>query len=72
MRKEALQKACEETGGQKALADRIGVTQSMVWYWLEKSKRGVPAEYVDAIEQATEGKVTRHALRPDIFGEVAA
>lgn len=72
MRTDGLGRACEKVGGQKALADRIGVTQSMVWYWLEKAKKGVPAEYVQAIEAATKGEVTRHDLRPDIFPRVDA
>src|SRR5690242_13785460 len=53
MAKSALLRACEIAGGQKRLAERIGTTQSQVWYWLERSKRGVPAEFVLPIEQAT-------------------
>lgn len=68
MSTESLKRACDLVGGQKHLADRIGVTQSMVWYWLERSKRGVPAEYVLPIEDATDKAVSRHELRPDIFG----
>jgi DNA-binding transcriptional regulator YdaS (Cro superfamily) len=67
MNTEALRRACEVTGGQLPLAKRIGVTQSMVWYWLERSKKGVPAEYAAAIERATDGAVKAHELRPDIF-----
>jgi DNA-binding transcriptional regulator YdaS (Cro superfamily) len=47
------------------LADRIGTTQSQVWYWLERSKRGVPGEFVLPIERET--GVTRHELRPDLY-----
>lgn len=65
MEKEALRRACEKAGGQKALADLLGVTQSMVWYWLERSTRGMPAEHVLATEEAT--GISRHALRPDIY-----
>ena len=61
----ALQQACEAAGGQKSLAARIGVTQSMVWYWLSRSRRGVPGEFVLPIEAAT--GVSRHALRPDLY-----
>jgi DNA-binding transcriptional regulator YdaS (Cro superfamily) len=67
MSTEALQRAVDVAGGQKALADRIGTTQSMVWYWLFKSKRGVSGEYVIPIERATDGKVSRHELRPDLY-----
>ncbi len=68
-RKLALKRACEAAGGQKPLADRIGTTQSQVWYWLEKSKKGVPAEMCIRIEAAT--GVGRGELRPDVFGEPA-
>lgn len=67
MKTEALKRACDHVGGQLPLAKRIGVTQSMVWYWLERAKKGVPAEHAIAIERATEGHVTAHELRPDIF-----
>lgn len=65
MANDSLKRACEIAGGQKPLADRIGTTQSQVWYWLEKSKKGVPAEFCGPIEQAT--GVPRHELRPDIY-----
>jgi len=32
-------------------------------------RRGVPAVRVLAVEEATGGAVTRHELRPDIYGE---
>lgn len=66
MNNEALKRAIEAAGGQTSLAKLIGTTQSHVWYWLEKSKRGVPSEHVLDIERAT--KISRHDLRPDIFG----
>jgi DNA-binding transcriptional regulator YdaS (Cro superfamily) len=61
----ALQRACAAVGGQKSLATRIGVSQSMVWYWLARSKRGVPGEFVLPIEAAS--GISRHVLRPDIY-----
>ncbi|WP_315838302.1 transcriptional regulator [Bradyrhizobium prioriisuperbiae] len=67
LHKSALREACELAGGQKSLAARIGTTQSMVWYWLVRSKRGVPGEFVLAVEAVT--GISRHALRPDIFPE---
>ena len=63
----ALKRAVEHVGSQKALADKLGVTQSVVWYWLEKSRHGCPAEHVLKIEEVTDGKVSRHDLRPDIW-----
>ena len=65
MSNEPLKRACEKAGGQKPLAERIGTTQSQVWYWLERSKRGVAAEFVLPIERET--GVSRHELRPDLY-----
>ena len=65
MSNEALKRACETAGGQKPLAERIGTTQSQVWYWLERSKKGVPAEFVLLIEKET--GVSRSELRPDLW-----
>lgn len=65
MANEALRRAVDKAGGQKPLADSIGTTQSQVWYWLERSKKGVPAEYCGRIEAVT--GVPRHELRPDIY-----
>lgn len=65
MPNEPLKRACDAAGGQKALADKINTSQSQVWYWLEKSKRGAAPEYVLQIEEAT--GVPRHELRPDIY-----
>ena len=65
MTNEALRKACEAAGGQKPLADLIGTTQSQVWYWLERSKRGLPGEFVLPVERVT--GVSRHELRPDLY-----
>jgi DNA-binding transcriptional regulator YdaS (Cro superfamily) len=65
MSTKALRRAVDVAGGQKPLANRIGTTQSMVWYWLERAKKGVPAEFVLRIERAT--GVSRHELRPDLY-----
>jgi len=66
----ALKRACAVAGGQKALADRIGTTQSQVWYWLMRSKKGVPAEFAKSIEKAT--GVSRAELRPDLWSKARA
>lgn len=60
----ALQKAVDVVGSQAALARAIGKKQQHVQYWL---KTKVPGEYVIQIEKATEGQVTRHELRPDLY-----
>lgn len=67
MSTEALRRACEAVGGQNKLAKRLGTTQSQVWYWLTRSKKGVPAEFVPAIERET--GVSRSELRPDLWPE---
>lgn len=67
MSNEALREACTRAGGQKHLADRIGTTQSQVWYWLERSKSGVSAKFVLPIERET--GVPRSKLRPDLYPE---
>lgn len=48
------------------LADKLGVTEVAVRHWVNRNRR-VTAERVPAIEAATEGQVTRHDLRPDLW-----
>ncbi|WP_091970793.1 transcriptional regulator [Methylobacterium gossipiicola] len=70
---QALARAIEVAGGQAGLAKAIGTSQSNVWTWLNKSKRGAPAEWALRIEAVTQ--VSRHDLRSDVFpapAEVAA
>jgi DNA-binding transcriptional regulator YdaS (Cro superfamily) len=66
----ALDKAIFLAGGVTALAEKLGVRQSVVSNWKTRgSNPRVPAERCIAIEQATDGAVTRQELRPDVFGE---
>lgn len=51
---------------QVELARRVEVTPGMVWQWVH-SHRKIAAENVLKIEKATEGKVSRHELRPDLY-----
>jgi DNA-binding transcriptional regulator YdaS (Cro superfamily) len=67
---EGLKRAIETAGGQNRLAKLINVTQSQVWYWLMRSKKGVPAERVIDIERET--GVPRSELRPDLYPEARA
>lgn len=64
--KTPLQLAIEECDSQAELGRRIGRSQQIIAYWLRK--KTVPAEVAPAIEKAVGGKVTRHDLRPDVFG----
>lgn len=61
-----LNRAISIAGSQQKLADLLGTTQALIWFWLKSSKRGVPAERCIPIEKAT--GISRHELRPDIFG----
>jgi len=61
-----IEKTISLFGSQRAFGEAIGVRQQHVCYWLHKSKK-IPPEYVLAIERATNGEVTRHELRPDIY-----
>lgn len=60
-----LKQACDEVGGQTRLASLLGTSQSMVWYWLMRSKKGPSGEYVLKIESHT--SISRYALRPDLY-----
>lgn len=78
-----LQKAVTIIGGQPELArllteyhrkngdEKCSIYQSHVWKWMNKTKRGLPAEHCRAIEEITGGAVTRYQLRPDVFGTSA-
>lgn len=71
---DALRRAIEIAGSQANLARLIGKKPGHVWAWLHRDQR-VPAEVCRAIERATDGRVKRHELRPDIFdapGEAVA
>jgi len=61
----AVDKAIAIVGTQQALADLVGVSSMAVSKW---RRHRVPAERCRAIERATNGEVTAHDLRPDIFG----
>lgn len=63
--REPIQRAIDAAGGVSALARRIGVSPQVVANW---RARGVPPGRVLAIEEASNGVVTRHELRPDVFG----
>lgn len=71
-----LERAIDIAGGQAAMARKLTaagyrVRQAHIWKWLNRAKK-LPAEAVLPIEQVTEGAVSRHDLRPDIFGDRAA
>lgn len=56
---------------QKEFGDLTGVSQGMVWQWLN-GIRQISPERAAIIERRTGGKLKRRQLRPDVFGKVAA
>lgn len=67
---EFIKSAIEIAGSQKKLADACGVSQVAVSKWFRGGD--IRAEHAIAVEKATDGKVTREQLRPDIFRDSAA
>jgi DNA-binding transcriptional regulator YdaS (Cro superfamily) len=64
----AVEKAVSIMGSQTALANKLKITPQAVNNWLVMGQ--VPINRVIGIEKATNKKVTRYQLRPDIFGDV--
>ena len=62
----SISNATEMLGGMSALASLCEVTPQAVFKWVKKNK--APADRCIQIEKATNGKVTRYDLRPDVFG----
>jgi len=60
--KHPIDRAADALGGTAKLAAALGVTVQAISNWKE---RGVPIERCVAIEQATNGTVTRRELRSD-------
>ena len=61
--KSAIKEACEISGGQASLARIISVSPANVQQWI-KGTRPIPITQCVAIERATNGVVSRQALRP--------
>ena len=66
--RDALQKAVDICGSQKALADRVGTTQATISRCLDEEEDfTLNPKLVIPIEQTVNSQVTRHQLRPDIY-----
>jgi DNA-binding transcriptional regulator YdaS (Cro superfamily) len=65
MRKNPIDKAIESAGSLAELANRTGLAYQSIQQYRKTGK--IPAEHVLKFEAATEGEVTRHELRPDIY-----
>jgi DNA-binding transcriptional regulator YdaS (Cro superfamily) len=53
-------------GSQGKLAKSIGRSQNAIWH--AKSTGRITAEMALSIDRATSGAVSRHQLRPDVYG----
>ena len=61
-----ISRALHIAGSQATLAQRCNVSQAAVSKWARGGN--ISAENARAIEEATQGAVTVHDLRPDVFG----
>lgn len=59
---EALKTAIRCVGGLTALAKVLDLSPQAIFQW-----KRAPAKWVIKIEEATDGAVSRHILRPDIY-----
>lgn len=48
------------------IAEALGIYPNAVFQWRHK---GIPAARVLQLEKLTKGKLTRHQMRPDVFGK---
>ena len=61
-----IERAIQIHGSQANLASAMGCSQQQISYLL--NAKSITAEMAKALDEATCGKVSRHDLRPDIFG----
>lgn len=61
---EALKVAISIAGGAGAAAAELKISRQAIWKWDVS-----PVERVAELERLSLGKVSRHELRPDIFGQ---
>lgn len=62
---EIVARAAEKAGGVVALSRELGIKHTAMYSW-----KRVPAERVIDVERVT--GISRHELRPDIFGPAPA
>jgi len=53
---------------QSEMGALVGLSQTMISL-IESGKRQIPADRCLSFEAATNGKLTRHMSRPDVFGK---
>lgn len=59
---DGIKQAIQAAGGVKPLADMLGLTRQAIYQW-----RRVPRGWAIEIEEKL--GISRHALRPDIWGD---
>ena len=65
-----IEHAVQIHGSQARLAAAMGCSQQQISYLL--NAKSITAEMAKALDEVTDGKVSRHELRPDIFGPAQA
>lgn len=65
--KSLIEKAVNAEGSQKNFAKKIGRSQQFISYLIHEAKN-ISAETSAIIHIATNGTISKHELRPDIFG----
>lgn len=65
--KQLIQKAVDYHGTETKLGQATGYSQNAIWQALKKGR--VSAEMAVAIDRATNGEVSKSALRPDLWTE---
>lgn len=63
--KDALYEIYDMVGSKTAVSRHCNVALPALTYWEEKR---IPAERAVQLEELGGGKITRHDLRPDLFG----
>lgn len=61
-----LQAAVTLVGSEAKLGKATGFSQNAIWH--AKTQGRVSAEMAAAIDRATGGAVSKHRLRPDLYG----
>ncbi|KEA07156.1 helix-turn-helix domain-containing protein [Agrobacterium rhizogenes] len=63
-----IERAIEAHGSQVKLAQAIGCSQQYI-SWLLSDAKHISVEKALQVERVTGGAVSRHDLRPDVFGK---
>lgn len=62
-----IERAIYHCGGRQRLAEAAGVSVQAISFWVS-GERQISPLYANKIHDATKGAVSRHELRPDVFG----